>query len=344
MAAMRLLRRALAPLRTPVGFSRVSLVALTCLWVIVPSGAIVRLTASGLGCPDWPLCDGGVVPASAGHAWIEYTNRILSGVVGAVALGTWIVAQWAPGAPAALKRWAALLALCTVAQMPLGAITVLSGLHPMAVGAHFLLSMIALVVATLLAVRAFDWRAGRERGWDRRRGPLAALVALSAAAVLSTGVVVTAAGPHSGDDDVTRRFGDLLLALQVHVRVAVGFLLLAAVLVAWVWREGTTDRATAWLAALAVPLVLLQIGIGEYQYRNGLPWQVVTVHVATAAIVWIVIVAACWGVARPALAGAVEPGYGRREAARWQGTQRTESGSALRRPSGISDPQSTQIP
>ncbi len=93
-----------------------------------------------------------------------------------------------------------------------------------------------------------------------------------------------------------------------------------------------------------LPLILLQIGIGEYQYRHGLPWQVVTVHVSTAALVWAVIVAACWGVARPVLAGAADPAYGRREATRWQGTQRTESGSALSRPSGISEPQSTQIP
>ena len=278
------------------------------------------------------------------HAWIEYTNRLLSGVITAVAVVTWIVARRMPGAPAAIRRWAALLAVATVAQMPLGAITVLSGLHPMAVGSHFLLSMVALAFATLLAVRAFDWRADRTRGWDRRRGPLAAVVALSAAVVLASGVVVTAAGPHSGDDDVTKRFGDLLLALQVHVRFAVGFLLLAAVLVAWVWREGTADRATTRLAAVAVPLVLLQIGIGEYQYRHGLPWQIVALHVSMAAVVWAVIVAACWGVARPALAGAGAPGYGRREATLWQGTQRTESGSARSRPSGISEPQSTQIP
>ncbi len=59
-----------------VGFLRLSLVTLTLLWLIIPSGAIVRLTSSGLGCPDWPLCDGGVVPASAGHQLIEYTNRL----------------------------------------------------------------------------------------------------------------------------------------------------------------------------------------------------------------------------------------------------------------------------
>jgi heme a synthase len=335
MAPMRLLRA----LRAPVPFARLAAVALVLLWVIVPSGAVVRLTASGLGCPDWPLCDGGVVPAQAGHALIEYTNRILSGIVMAVAVLTWLVARRMDGAPPPLRRWAAAAAAATALQVPLGAVTVLTGLHPLAVGSHFLLSMVALGCGTILALGARDRARGVERRWDRRRGPLAVLVAAAAAVVLVTGAVVTAAGPHSGDDDVTERFGDLLLATRVHVRAALVFTLLAAVLVAWVWREGGADRLTRGLALAAVPLIALQIGLGEYQYRHGLPWEVVVFHVSTAALVWAVIVAACRGVARPA----AEP-YGRREATLWQGTQRTASGSALKRPSGISAPQSTQTP
>jgi len=333
---MRLLR----PLRTPGGFAVLSLVTLALMWVIVPSGAVVRLTASGLGCPDWPTCDGGVVSATSGHAVIEYTNRILSGFVGIAAVLTWIVARRMPGAPPGVRRPALGLALAAAAQIPLGAVTVASGLHPMAVGSHFLLSMVALALAVLLALAARDHRDGVERGWDVRRGPLAAAVAVAAVVVLVTGVVVTAAGPHSGDDDVIRRWGDLVLAAEVHVRAAIAFTALAVVLVAWVARERSVDRLTARLFIAALPLVALQIGLGEYQYRNGLPWQVVVLHVTTAALVWAVIVGAAWGVARPVRAAA----YGRREASLWQGTQRTESGSALNRPSGISPPQSTQIP
>jgi len=271
---------------------------------------------------------------------IEYTNRILSAVVVAVCVLTALVAWRLRDAPPALRGWATAIALTSAAQAPLGAITVLSGLHPMAVGSHFLLSMVALGSGTILALRARDWAAGRERGWDRRYGPMAAVVGAAGAVVLATGVVVTAAGPHSGDDDVTERFGDLLLAMRVHVRAAVIFSVLALVLVAWVWRERGADRSTRRLAALAVPLLTLQIGLGEYQYRNGLPWEVVVLHVTTAGLVWAVILAVCWGVARPAREEAYRP----REATRWQGTQRTESGSARSRPSGISAPQSTQIP
>lgn len=333
--------RSIRALRAPAPFARLTLVSLALLWVIVPSGAVVRLTASGLGCPDWPLCNGGVVPAQAGHELIEYSNRILSAVVVAVAVLTWVVARRLPGAPAALRRWSGAIALAAALQAPLGAVTVMTGLHPLAVGSHFLLSMVALGSGTVLALRARDWARGVERSWDRRRGPLAAVVGLAAATVLVTGAIVTAAGPHSGDDDVTERFGDLLLATRVHVRAAVVLAVLAAVLVAWVWRERGVDRLTGRLALIALPLIALQMGLGEYQYRNGLPWEVVVVHVSTAALVWAVIVAACWGVARPAPAQAP---YGRREATRWQGTQRTASGSALNRPSGISAPQSTQIP
>ena len=335
MRAFRLLQF----LRTPRGFAILALVTLALMWVIVPSGAIVRLTDSGLGCPKWPTCEGTITSVTTGHAWIEYTNRILSGIVGITAVLTAIVGWWAPGAPKGVRRLSLGVAVAAAAQIPLGAITVASGLHPMAVGSHFLLSMVALAIAVVLALAARDWRDGRERRWEVRRGVLAGVVGLSAIVVLVTGVVVTAAGPHSGDDDVLRRWGNLAEAARVHVRAAIVFSALAAVLVAWVVREGGVDRLTARLMWIALPLVAIQIGIGEYQYRNGLPWQAVVFHVTVAGLLWAVIAGAAYGVARPAGAP-----YARREATRWQGTQRTASGSALSRPSEISSPQSTQIP
>ena len=331
--------RALRAVRTPAGFTVFTLVVLALMWVIIPSGGIVRLTDSGLGCPEWPTCEGTITSATTGHAAIEYTNRILSGVVGVVALLVGLVAWRAPGAPRGVRFLALGLALSAVAQVPLGAVTVATDLHPMAVGSHFLLSIVALALAVLLYLAARDWRDGRARRWDARRGPMAGIVALASLVVIVTGVVVTAAGPHSGDDDVIRRWGDLDLAAAVHVRSAIAFVGLAAILVAWVVREGGIDRLTARLMWAALPLVAIQIAVGEYQYHNGLPWQAVAVHVGVAGLVWAVIAGAAYGVARPA----VRP-YGRREASRWQDTQRTASGSALSRPSEISSPQSTQTP
>ena len=293
----------LRALRTPRALAAVALVSLIMLWIIVPSGAIVRLTGSGLGCPDWPLCDGSVVPATGGHAVIEYVNRLLSGVVVAAAALTWLLAQWAPGARTPLKRWSLAAAVATAAQAPLGAVTVLSGLHPLAVGSHFLLSMVALACGTLTFLHARDRRAQRRRGWDFRRGTLAMAVLAAAGVVLVTGVIVTAAGPHPGDADVVRTWGNLVELATVHVRAAFIFSALALVLAVWMWREGGLDRITRRLAALVVPLVALQIVIGEYQYRHGLPWEVVVAHVSVAGLLWAVMVALCWGILRPLVAG-----------------------------------------
>jgi len=307
--------RLLAPLRTPAGFRTLALVAMVLLWAIVPSGAVVRLTGSGLGCPDWPLCDGSVVPEAAGHAWIEFTNRIFSGLVMAAAVLTWVAARRLPGRPPALRRWAATIALATAAQVPLGAVTVYYDLHPALVSSHFLLSMVALGAGTLLWLRARDAAAGDARGWDRRKGPLAAATAAALLAVLATGVLVTSAGPHSGDNDVIVRYGNFGDALHVHVRAAVVFLTLTAVLSAWLWREGAADRLTRRLAVAHVPLTLTQTGIGEYQFRNGLPWQVVAVHVSLAALLWGLTVAIAWSIARPRRAPAGAPAATAPEAA-----------------------------
>ena len=334
---MALLRK----LRTPQAFAALTLVTLGLMWIIVPSGAVVRLTGSGLGCPDWPTCDGGVVPEAAGHAWIEYTNRLLSGVVGVVAV---LDLDRRPAHAGRARRPAPLVAGARARRAPPRSPSARSPWRP---------GCTRWPSGRTSCCRWSPWRSpccwpspratgarAPSAGWDLRRGPLAIAVAVAAGVVLVTGVVVTAAGPHSGDDDVIRRWGDLVLAAEVHVRAAIAFTALAVVLVAWVARERGVDRVTGRLFLAALPLVALQIGLGEYQYRNGLPWQVVVFHVTVAALVWAVIVGAAAGVVRPLRA----PVYGRREATRWQGTQRTESGSAVSRPSGISPPQSTQIP
>ena len=217
------------------------------------------------------------------------------------ALFSWLVARRIAGRPAAILIPAGLAALATVAQVPLGALTVLSGLHPLLVSSHFVLSMVALALGALAAVAAFDRAAGSARRWDRRRGPLAAITALAAGVTLVTGVLTTAAGPHSGDPEAIDRLGDVRDAAFVHVRAAIVFAALTLVLAAWVWREGGTDRATRRLAALAVPLIVAQIAIGELQYREGLPWEVVLLHVSVATLVWTVMVSLTWRLARPAV-------------------------------------------
>lgn len=293
-------------LTSPRGFRALALTALFGLWAIVPSGALVRLTGSGLGCPDWPLCEGEIVPASGGHAAIEFSNRIFSGLVMAVCVLAFIAALLIAGRPRLIRWSAGLIALATVAQVPLGAVTVYSDLHPLMVASHFLLSMVALAGGTVLALTAHDRARGRERRWDVRRGPLAGMVGLSLAATLVTGTLVTAAGPHSGDRDVIRRVWRVDEAAYVHVRAAVVFVVLGLILAAWLMRDGAGPGARR-LGATALVLAPLQIAIGEYQYRNGVPWEVVLVHVSLAALLWTAVVAVAWLVARPLAERASRP-------------------------------------
>jgi heme a synthase len=303
-ARTALLRSRVIPRRlglrvTPAEFVRISVVALIGLLIIIPSGAYVRLTASGLGCPDWPLCNGRVLPANAGHALIEYSNRILSAAVMVACIVTWLAARGLPGRPRAVRALAAAIALTTAGQGPLGAATVLFDLHPLLVASHFLLSMLALAAGTVLVLVARDHASGVSRRLDRRHAPLAALTALALGVGIATGMLVTAAGPHSGDAAVVRRFGNLDDAAWLHLRAVLVFAGLALLLVGLVWREGSAERATRRLGLAAVPLIGLQIGIGEYQYRNHLPWEVVGIHVTVAGLVWATTIALLFRVARP---------------------------------------------
>lgn len=286
-------------LSSPTAYRPLSLWALAALWIIVPSGALVRLTDSGLGCPDVPLCDNRtVVPALDAHAVIEFVNRILSAAVVITCVLAWYAARKALPATSPVRRWSGLAALMTIAQLPLGAVTVLTELHPLAVGSHFLLSMAALAAGTLATLHVLDIGVV-SRGVDRGRAPYALLTTIALGAVLVTGVLVTGSGPHSGDRDVLHRFWRIDEAAALHVRVVAIFLVLALVLALWLWIEGAPTDIRLLSAAFGLALAV-QITVGEYQYRAGLPWEWVAVHVSVAALVWGIGVALAWRIARPA--------------------------------------------
>lgn len=292
------------PRRTisPTAFARLATASFIGLLVIVPSGGLVRLTDSGLGCPDWPGCHGEVVPPMSGHAWIEYSNRVLSAVVVALALVTWVVSYRVARRPASLSRIAMIPAIAGLLQGPLGGLTVLFDLHPLLVSSHFLLSIVALGGGVVLVVAARDHAVGRTRRTDRRGALVAGAALLALTGVIVTGVLVTAAGPHSGDPAVIRRMGDLGAAAAVHVRFVIAFVIVGLALAGWLLRTGGVDRQTRTLAIVFAPLLALQIGIGEYQYRNRLPWEVILGHVTVAGALWSIGVAIAWCVGRPATA------------------------------------------
>lgn len=267
-------------------FRGLTYAALGALLLIVVSGATVRLTASGLGCENWPRCGETFLPEKDFHALVEFGNRVVGFGVGIVTLlvagAAWRVER--------LPRWlvwtATALPFTVLAQGVLGGITVVFELHPLIVMAHFLLSLVAIAVAVLVVLGALGLSDGE------RPAPAATALALatvpSALALVVTGALVTAAGPHSGGEEIAR-FGNVLDAVHVHIGATavfgVTFLGLVVVLAAGRLR---TELA---LAGGVLALLMAQMAIGEVQWRNGLPWGLVLVHVGLATLVWTGVVA-----------------------------------------------------
>ncbi len=281
-----LLRRLTAAERFP----GLVLATFVLLYVNIVSGTLVRVTDSGLGCPDWPLCNGRPVPPVAGHALIEFSNRL-------VALALILVAAVLALAARRLFRgshpawfWlAAAIAAGTLAQAPLGAITVLLDLHPVAVMTHFLLAIVLFALATILLV---DVRGPRERIRERPRWlrPAALGFAAWTFALIASGAVVTMSGTHPGDADVPRLW-NLLDATYVHVRIAVTFVVALACFLFLISRLSPPPRRAPRLAALVVAATVVQVGVGELQWRTELPAWLVLVHVCVAAALWASVVA-----------------------------------------------------
>ena len=273
--------------------------AAACLYVIVLTGATVRLTGSGLGCPNWPSCHGTrPVPEIQAHQLIEFGNRMVSlPTLLFTALAVWMAGRVRP-LRRDVRRGTRLCLAGVLAQIPLGGVTVLLKLHPLAVAMHFLLSIAILgaVTYTIHAARLPDGDSSsrvRARGGDRWS---AIAVVVTCAVVVVTGMLVTAAGPHSGAavDSPVRRLTDWQLYVDVHARFVFAF----TAFVAWTtWRRRTREGARDF--AVLTGLVLVQIAIGEYQYRTGLPWQAILGHVAMACLIWVT---SCW-IALQALRG-----------------------------------------
>ncbi|MDX6599406.1 MAG: heme a synthase [Gaiellales bacterium] len=277
--AQRARRRVVA--RDAETFQRFALVLLIAMFLNIASGAFVRLTGSGLGCPDWPGCKGRPVPPLDYHPAIEFSNRMiaLAGIL--AALLTYLSARKVGDRTA--RRLAGGVALLTFGQIPLGAVTVLFDLHPLLVMSHFLVAVVATGLAAVLFAR---FSAGSAAPPPRPLAWLAGGSVLVAFALIVSGAFSTAAGPHAGGVDI-RRMGNLLAATYVHVRVATTYIIVAALLLLVLqygpWRP---DRWRGLALALIV-LLPLQAAIGEYQWHNQLPWGVVLAHVSVAAAAWI---------------------------------------------------------
>ena len=282
---------------SPAAFRRVAWVAVTCLVLIVATGATVRLTGSGLGCPHWPTCNSTHALPKGYHSDIEFSNRVVSALTVLSTLALAIAAWRTRGLSRATRRLATGVFVGTLAQAPLGAITVYYDLNPYLVISHLLLSLTVLGLGVLTLLSAY---AGSP--------PLPAIARLGGAVLLVavavlvvTGTLSTAAGrfPGSNGTQVVERIGNFHDAVWLHVRAVAAFGIVFLVLAAWAW----TKRALwPWLVracAGLLAILLVQMGIGEWQYRRYgvIPWWAVVAHVAIAALLfaWTVgLVARLW--------------------------------------------------
>jgi heme a synthase len=278
---------------TPALFAKVALWSAVALYLIIVSGATVRLTGSGLGCEGWPGCgEGRLFPEKDHHQAVEFGNRVVAILPLTLSVLAWVAAWRLPGV-ARWVRWLAFgVAAATIFQAPLGLITIRLDLDPIAVLAHFLLAIAALGGAIVVAVEARALDRGRADPvvprWLRLGG--LALVAVCFVLVV-TGTLVTAAGPHAGDPDVVDRLWALPEAMWVHVRASAAFGLGFLVGLVYLWRHRPATSRLLRVAGALLALLLVQMAVGEIQYRNELPWWLVLLHVSLAAAIWSVTVA-----------------------------------------------------
>jgi cytochrome c oxidase assembly protein subunit 15 len=257
---------------------------------IIVTGGAVRLTDSGLGCPDWPHCIEGsltATPEMGIHGTIEFGNRLLTFVLGAVALAMLVavIRTFRSHRPRRDLLIPSVFLLAVIpAQAFVGGITVWTGLNPWVVMFHFLVSAVLVGVATVLVRRAqrpagaLPPRVGN--AWLERLG----LLTLAATAVaVYLGTVVTGSGPHAGDPDSKRTGLDVALVTQIHADSVLVLIGLTAGLYFAARAAGSPGRS-AQAALVLLGVELAQGLIGVVQYRLELPELLVGLHMVGAAL------------------------------------------------------------
>jgi heme a synthase len=284
----------LAP--SPTAVRRWALAGVATSALIILTGAAVRLSQSGLGCPDWPACTARSLGASGAtgdpliHRWVEFGNRLVTVAIFIVAVGVFVMAwrfRQADGRPRRDLRWlAAAQPAAIVVQAGLGGLVVLTKLNPALVSVHFLAS-VALVAATV----ALYVRCREGTGQSRPLAPrlvrqCAAGVVGCVALMMAAGTVVTGTGPLAGAADVARYHLPLEGVTQLHADIGwlLGGLEIALLLGL---RLTAAPRRALGLCWLLLALTGLQGAIGYGQYFSGLPAGLVWVHVAGSVAIWI---------------------------------------------------------
>ena len=276
---------------SPDRYQRITLVAVFLLAFIIVTGGAVRLAGSGLGCPDWPTCDRGQVVAPAEiHAWVEFGNRLVTGLVSVIVILAVLGSLIRRPRRRDLVVLSIGLVAGVVAQIVLGGLVVLFHLAPPLVMAHFSLSMLIVLDAVVLHHKASQPEGGRSValvGPDQVR--MIRALAVAAGLVIVLGTVTTASGPHPGSNkgQVVDR---LPIALHDAARMhglAVAMVLAFTLITMWSLARAGAPRPLLARAEVLLLVMAGQAAVGDVQYFTRLPVVLVGVHIAGATAVWV---------------------------------------------------------
>jgi len=259
---------------------------------IVFTGALVRITGSGLGCSTWPECTPGSYtptsdqPEAPLHAWIEFGNRLLTFVllINALALMFTILKS----GRGELRKLGALQILGILAQGVLGGITVLTALNPATVAAHFLLSIILIAGALSLRQRAHG-KSPIEITLIPLVSKLIWLHLLLTSLVLIAGTIVTGSGPHAGDSAAERFNLDSRTMAWIHADLVIALLgvSIALLIAIRLGLAGVARQVLSGRIQIFLIIALAQGGIGYIQYFTKLPEALVAAHIIGSIAVWL---------------------------------------------------------
>ncbi|MBH0129014.1 heme A synthase [Salinibacterium sp. NK8237] len=269
--------------------ARVRFFAVTSLVIqilIVATGGAVRLTGSGLGCPTWPLCtDASLIatPEMGVHGAIEFGNRLLSIIVGFVAILMVLMVLRIRRERRDLMSLALLILGGTVLQGLIGGLSVRVQLDPSIVGVHYAISAILVAVSAALVYRVWTGLRGSQLEVSRPIVILTHVTSLLVALTIAAGILTTGAGPHAGDDGTARNGLDA--GILQHVHSWPGYALLAATLALVIVLAKGGHRRIMDFAIILLVLEAVQATVGIIQSRSGLPILLVGSHMVIACTI-----------------------------------------------------------
>lgn len=272
--------------------------------LIIATGGAVRLTGSGLGCPTWPTCTADSIvntPEMGIHGIIEFGNRTLTGLVGILALGVVVLLWRMRRERRDLFVLGSIVLGGVVAQALVGGVTVLTGLNPFIVGFHYVASLSLVCVCAAFLVRMHAPAGPRVAAAPRWYALTTHVTTLVLAVTIVFGVLTTGAGPHSGDADAGRNGFDAEILEHIHAWPGYALLVLTVLLTAVAWIRRLPVRR--WITALLF-VEIVQILVGLYQARNGLPEFAVGVHMVLAALTAAAMTAVVLNLKKPAAVAA----------------------------------------